>query len=303
MLIKNKQKIMNCAYDTTNIRIKLIDNQHIGIAHCCYREAEKVNPLSFNDLYNMSNEEFWNYLQESYKMIPPDHNYEPAYFCNTNQKCYYNDKEIKKIAVSVFRHCNIKCKMCMVSSNDFLPFEESKKLYFAILNKIKNHNLIQMSLTENGEPFIVKKETFEYLDSLTTNDFKQIEIISNMTLLNEDDILHLADINSRIPIVFAASCSGITKETYKAIHKNDNFDKVINNIISLCNKNFLSHISYVVQSENLHELPFIIDFWKSKNIHTCLQIHPIIGFNGNEVINTAEYKNFKSLYPNEMISI
>lgn len=302
-IITNTRHKMNCSYDTSNIRLKFADNSHIGVAHCCYKEKELVNIKSFDEIYKMSNDDFWNYLQESYKMIPDNHNYEPAYYCNTTQKCYYNDKYIDKIAVSLFRHCNLNCKMCLVSSNNFLSLEESKKIYFDVLYKVKGHNLSQIGLTQNGEPFLCKKETFDYLESLTVNDFKNIDIVTNVLLLNDDDILKLANIKKNINITIMASCSGITPETYSSIHCNNKFDKVINNIKKLHDSKLLSSISYVIQNENLHELPFVVDFWKNMNIHTTVYFHPIIGSNGPQIVKMKEYLEFKKKYPSECVNI
>ena len=50
-------------------------------------------------------------------------------------------------------------------------------------------------------------------------------------------------------------------------------------------------ISFVVQSENLHELSMLQDFWKDYNI-AGLAVHPIVGFNGNSIVNSPEFINF-----------
>ena len=293
MLITHKPNT-KCIADTKSIIIKLLNNNQIAIAHCCLREKEIVNPISLADFYKMDNITFWDYLQKSYKKIPENHKYEPDYYCNTKQLCFYNDKYINKVAVSTFRHCNIHCKMCLVSSNNYLPYNEEEKLYFNILEKLKGHNLEIIELTSNGEPFLSKEKTFNYLENLRPNiDCQTIEIVSNLTLLNSNDILRLKKIaDNGLHFNFMASCSAITEETYRKIHNNNNFNKVINNIIELNQLGLLTRISFVIQNENLHELEFLHDFWKSKNINTNLQIRYVIGSGGEQIAKLKIYDKY-----------
>lgn len=296
MIIRNKQRIMNCVYDTRGIRIKFVDANHIGIIHCCFREKEFTGIMSIDEIMKMSNNEFWTYLLESYKEIPSNHKYQPDYYCETDQNCYYNDKYLDSVTVTTFKHCNIKCKMCMVSDNSFMPYNKDVKIYFKLLNMLKGHNLRCIGLTGNGEPFLPKIETFEYLESLNSNDCEFVDFATNTLLLNKEDIDRLARINNEnIKLKFMCSCSAITPETYYKIHNNNNFDKVINNIRYMAEIGLTPLISFVIQSENLHELSMLQDFWKDYNI-SGLAVHPVVGFNGSFIANSPEYKNFKSLY-------
>lgn len=290
---------MDCAIPTYTLIIKLINNKQIGIAHCGHLEREIVDPLYFEEVDQMTSDEFWKYLQAAYKKIPAGHRYTPDYSCNTkNTVCLYNDKTLEKVVVSTYRRCNIKCPMCMVSSNSFLPADVDKKLYFNILNKLKGHGINEIGLTHNGEPFVAKKETFEYLDSLIPKiDCNKICITTNAILLNEDDILKLKKLKDRgIDIFLMTSCSAITEDTYKKVHNNDNFNKVIDNIILLSKYNLLSSISFVIQKNNLHELDYLKNFWRDKGVNAKLYTRIMYGFDGKDIVNMKEYKNFMIEY-------
>lgn len=295
MIINKKNKIcMKCAQDTRGIRIKFVDANHIGIVHCCFREREFTGIMSIDEIMKMSNDEFWTYLLKSYKEIPNNHKYQPDYYCETDQDCYYNDKYLDSVTITTFKHCNIKCKMCMVSDNSFMPYNKDVEIYFKLLNMLKGHKLRCIGLTGNGEPFLPKIETFEYLESLNSNDCEFVDFTTNTLLLSKEDIDRLAKINNEnVKLKIMCSCSAITPETYKEIHRNDNFNKVINNIRYMAEIGLTPLISFVVQSENLHELSMLQDFWKDYNI-AGLAVHPVVGFNGNSIANSLEYINYIS---------
>jgi MoaA/NifB/PqqE/SkfB family radical SAM enzyme len=298
-MLTTRKTYMNCRNATTNISILFADPKHIGISHCFYREMpeELSGILSISELFKMSDSEFKSYLTAAYREIPKTHDFNTTYYCDTNEKyCYYNDKSIKSIKVATFTYCNLdKCIMCNTADRK-LPLNDEIRLYFFILNKIKNMNLDFINFTTRGEPFFVKKQTFEYLKSLTLNDTKLICFNSNMVLLDEDDISELYNISKsiNIPIKMVASCSAITPETYKKIHVNNSFDKVVNNIKLLYKYDMLDFINFVVQFPNLHELEFYKKFWNEHGITEDSKIlcTPVIGHDGDKVVQTVEYKRF-----------
>lgn len=295
---KNEKQIMYCRNQTTNISIIFADNKHVGISHCYYREMpdELAGIISIDDLYKMSKDDFKDYLKKSYSEIPATHDYNTKYYCETKQdKCYYNDKCIKSIKVATFTHCNLnKCIMCNTADKK-MSLNEETKLYFHILNNIRGMNLDYINFTTRGEPFLLKKQTLDYLKTLTNNDTKLICFNSNMTLLNDSDIINLFNISQKIniPIKIIASCSAITPETYLKIHANNNFEKVVNNIKLLNKYNMLDFINFVVQFPNLHELEFYKNYWNEQGIgNNKLICTPVIGHGGEKVVQTVEYQRF-----------
>ena len=55
-------------------------------------------------------------------------------------------------------------------------------------------------------------------------------------------------------------------ERYKTIHKNNFFNKIVNNIKLLRELDMLCNINYVIQEENYFELELLKDFWKDNGI-------------------------------------
>lgn len=297
MIIRNSQ-VTKCINSHDRLHITFSGKDHICFCHCCRRPDEKSGIIAINTLYNLSKEEFKNLLLSAYTKIPENHRYETDFYCQANANCcVYNDRSLKFVAVDIFRYCNIHCPMCYISKTQFMTFDENKKLYFFILNNLKGLDLDTIQLTGIGEPFMLKKETIEWLSSLNINDVKNIFIITNTTLLELDDIIKLSEIskNTGVKINIMSSCSAITEDIYKIVHNNHNFNKVIENICNLNKYGLLQFINFVIQPENLHELEFYKQFWSELGIDTkkCLSNIIVGDYNTSiKIKNSEEYKNF-----------
>lgn len=249
--------------------------EDIIFIRCCLKEevSESLYTQNIREFSNLSKQELEKIINSvNFKVSANHDNSIYPYSCRTTKKfCDYEKFKINFITVAIQYQCNLKCIMCthgVSSIYNNLDAELYKRTYFNTLYNIKNMKLDTIELTQRGEPFFYKKETFDYIRSLTLNDCKKLHIITNATMLNSDDIYELYNISktNHIIIALAVSCSGITAETYKTIHKNNNFEKVVNNIKLLNNLGMLYSINYVIQEENYYELDLIKDFWKAYNI-------------------------------------
>jgi MoaA/NifB/PqqE/SkfB family radical SAM enzyme len=297
---------MKCQINTHSIKIsrKPFTDQ-IMLTRCCYKHQEITKLYNINEVINNNN--FIDDVLNSASIMPVNHDYTVyPHFCKTNEKkCDYSSDKINSIEIATTYACNLKCIMCGYRNFvDNINFLLDKQLYFHILNNIKNHHLETITLTTEGEPFFYKKETLDYLQSLTSNDTKNVFIISNLTLLDENDIYILKNINDKdVKIHIMASIDAISEETYKKIRKNNNFNKVINNVKLLNALNLLHSINYVIMPENLYELDFLYDFYKNININSS-KINYLV-FNGDDteetrnkinfILNSNEYKRFINL--------
>ena len=296
---------MNCEIGSGAIYIRKFsyDTNRIKIIRCCHRESEIIHEMTYDDIFKMSAAEFMQFLYDLYKIIPSNHDYKTYYYCKTKEKiCNYCDSYFNEIYVDILTHCNLKCSFCHIHQH-FIKTDEDIKLYFDILNKLRNNHLKILNLTCNGEPFYFKKDIFNYLESLTSDDFEVVKIISNLTLLNFNDIVHLYNIQKKnnIKIQIIASCSGITEETYKIMHNNNLFNKVVPNIRLLNYFGLLCAINFVIAPENLCELPNLKSFWANNGVHDYQVVGSVIIDNHDEyriknatniVLDSIEYKNF-----------
>lgn len=307
MLIKNKNNLHTYCGEYSTIRIvkSLYENNYIDIYNCYMQKTFNCkNPLahiSINEYEKIEN--LYNYLNDLHKKYENKQTFSRCYevgYGDSNNICKSYKKELKNITVSLQKRCNLSCIMCDNSIN----FEDDvfHKLYFKTLYKIKNNNLNEIRFTEEGEPFFYKKEMFDYLDSLTINDCKSVKIVTNLTLLNDDDIYHLNELKNKscIKYNFMFSIDAITEETYKKIRKNNLFDKVIHNAKIMISLGFNCIIHFVIMLENLHELSFYKEFWLNNGITDSNNIKACVLFDYcyhdknaiNYIINSNEWKEY-----------
>lgn len=286
---------MKCQINTHEIRLTLdwSNNNLINAIRCCYKENEIIKRYSLDEIINDNN--FINNLRNYVKEVK-NHDWKVYPYCNTQEKvCNWFNDEIDTITVSTSVACNLNCIMCGLKHK--LNKELDKSIYFTLLNKIKNNHLKTIGLTMEGEPFFYKNDTLEYIKSLTRNDCQCLYIISNLTVLNENDIVLLNNIKNKhnINILFEASIDGITEETYRKIRNNNKFNQVVNNAILLNNFKMLNKINFVAQPENLHELSFLNEYWAEKNIHNInvLLLNGVDQNKINFVLSSNEWKNYK----------
>lgn len=299
---------MHCRQNTHKIRISIPhgDNQNVVFYRCCWKEEpnEELFRMPLTEFNALSKEELQNIIKSMNGKIPENHNYDIFPSCYSDIGCCnYIDDDINTVAISIQYKCNLKCIMCCQRFKETYARHDDalyKEAYFNTLNKIKGMHLDQIELTERGEPFFYKKEIMEYLESLTLNDCKVVFIISNLVALTHDDIerLHNISVRSGIRILIIASCSGITEDTYKIIHGNVHFNRVVENIKHLDRLGLLLQINFVATPENIFELNMYESFWRDNGVKASLDAnyvvpgaHPIS--NCDEIIlNSPEWKTY-----------
>lgn len=269
----------------------------IDVFLCCTKSFYKpVKSLTINEV--LSDENFISTLTNIYNSITKEYRqlvpacYE-LYYGNKN---YCELTELQIIENSIQKTCNLTCSMCR---NNIVIDKEEANLYFKVLEKLKNGNLNTIGLTMAGEPFYYKKETFDYINKLDANtDCKELLIISNLTLLNDDDILQLKNIqNKGININLIASIDGITENTYQKIRRNKLFSKVMHNSELLIKNNVLKQINFVAQPDNINELCLSYEYWHNIN-NLQFNLIPLNGRNSEyykELIKTDEYSKYLKL--------
>lgn len=255
--------INKCVYPN-NVYLTITDDK-INVYTCCIHMGKSLDApilsIPVDKIYE------YDIFDELKKIRANKTNFKYKY--NNGDVCWCDEfNEVKNIHVSVSKVCNIDCKMCFVHDKIKTKdgIENDKKLYFYILNTLAKQNLDSIRFTESGEPFYYKKDVINWLDSLT--NIKTIYITSNLTLLTENDIetLHKIALKNNITFKIKASIAAMNNETYKKVHNNNNFNKVIKNAKLLNKYNMLDMIGFTVTPDNVYELPEAIEYWAKENV-------------------------------------
>ena len=127
--------------------------------------------------------------------------------------------------------CNLRCVMCFQvdksfsSKKNYMGFMELK-LFEKIIKDAKKNNCHAITLASRGEPTL-HKQFNELLQILNNENFLDLKLNTNATMLNEDKIHQILKTNFS-EIIFSVDAG--TKETYEKIRVLGKFDRVVNNI-------------------------------------------------------------------------
>lgn len=163
--------------------------------------------------------------------------------------------------------CNLKCKMCPLTSGlkrktGVLSFKNFKKVYDEI-------RVPYLNLTGLGEP-LLNPEIFKIISYARKNG-SLVKLDTNAMLLNEDNIRKLIRAN---PTFISVSLDGATKKSYESIRKGAKFEIVIENLKKLVKYRNQTgsktqiHLFFVLQRENFNELIDFIKFADSIGVDT-----------------------------------
>ena len=315
MIIKNsKKEILNKKHElhcrlsnTIRLVLPVFDSGCIYVYPCCvYQWSYMKNPIGkiyFDELKNINlydrlNEIWQNKIYKNvYASCFSNNDISPNNINIDNYTCDWASKDkFKNITVSFQKTCNLKCNVCR---KDYIKNTEIDEYYFNVLETLKGHGIKTLQLTQDGEPFFYKSRILSYLNSLTYNDFSDVFIISNLTLLNDDDIELLKEIkNNKIWIQIVASIDGMTPDTYKKIRGVNTFEKVMHNANLLNKYGLLSGVNYILSEDTINELPEAYEYWVNVS-KTELHVLPLNQNTENaeyeKIINTPAYKNYLML--------
>jgi len=191
-------------------------------------------------------------------------------------------------------YCNLKCKMCVQSTDPFLKrgflsYEDFK----IILNKLPF--IIGLMLQGFGEP-LLNKDLVKMIKYSSKKGYI-VETTTNGTLITNSVAEKI--VNSGLDSI-TFSLDGATKESYEFYRTGSNFESVIRNIKNLSelrkrrNSNLKIHINSIVTKRNYHELPDLVNLCGEMNIDEIF-----IGFMLVQGDFPIEFNTEQKIYPNE----
>ncbi len=234
----------------------------IQLSRCCLLEPEWH--IGYNDL--ICKQDIVEYIHELPLLSFPREALISGHPICNNSKCMLVDNnKIHTIIVGLSLACNLKCYNCWYDGCHY-DSQKKKDLYFHVLYGLKGHNLNKIVLTNKGEPFFYLKETLNYLSSLSINDTKEIEAVTNGNCLNKESINLLKSISKEkgIKFSFVFSMDAVTEDTYRKTRIGGDFNKVLTNL-SLCVDAFSPEnilVSFTCKRTNKNEISLVRSFYE-----------------------------------------
>lgn len=172
----------------------------------------------------------------------------------------------KAISIETINVCNLSCIMCPYTKMTREKTIMSMKLYKKIIDDISRSGIKEILLNFYNEPFL-DRNIFERIKYAKQKGLI-VSFFSNGTIMNKKEINKILK-SSLDKIKF--SFDGFSKETYEKIRRGANFEKTIQNIISLITrkkelglKKPKIWIYLVLMDLNKDELQDFKKFWKGK---------------------------------------
>jgi len=199
------------------------------------------------------------------------------------------DLPLEQVILPVTQRCNLKCPMCMRHNPENWAESDAAP---AILQSVFEaspflHSVITFGI---GEPLLYENLTgvIGELKRRMPED-NRVGFNTNGTLMIERTASRLIDIGVDW-ITF--SIDGATKPTYERIRIGANFDEVIKNIARTVeyrkasgHKELLLQANYVIQKENVHEIPAFAGLAGSLGLN-------LVTFNHLRDFKTGEFRMF-----------
>lgn len=188
--------------------------------------------------------------------------------------------------------CNFRCKHCY--QNQYNVDTISIEDYKYILDKTKeymekaNNALFHISIT-GGEPFLVSN-LYEYV-SIASEYFKDIAILTNGSLINEDSLCKLADDNPNLNRI-QISLEG-PEEINDEIRGKGSFKKITAAIPIIEKANLISSVSCTISSYNYNRIQELYDSLINLPVPpTRLWFDRCIPFKSTDILTPDQFKVF-----------
>ncbi len=156
--------------------------------------------------------------------------------------------------------CNLRCKHCYQEeySHKELPFEKLMMIASSITDALRKWNMVgRISLT-GGEPFF-SRHLFQLLNFFDNSDvIKQIDVLTNGTLIRDEDINKLNKINKLHQVQI--SMDGPNAAVHDSIRGQGVFNKVVKNIKKLKEAKIEVSLMFTLMKQNMKYSLDMLDF-------------------------------------------
>ena len=229
-----KQRIKSLLNESISNADEKVDSDYINDLELLYND---INEIVFNNFIHLNYPRF-SLTPHEYHWLKchPENEWIEYLVYRYRFKMYPIIKKLTKFPVHILIEstsiCNLKCTMCFQIDKSFSKNKSFMGimpwgLFTSIVDQAAEHNCRAITLGSRGEPTLHKRfgNMLHYIHQKGPFDIK---INTNATRLSEK-LCH--DILTSEVATLTLSIDASTKETYEAIRKGADFDKVLKNII------------------------------------------------------------------------
>lgn len=200
-------------------------------------------------------------------------------------------RRINYVRLAVTDRCNLRCFYCMpeegikyVARQDLLSYEEMERL----LRLLHDMGITKLRIT-GGEPF-VRRDMMDFLRTVNTIGFEQINITTNGTLTG-DLVPELKDIVHSVNL----SLDALDPERFFAITRRDAFAKVMETFFALMKHGVKTKINAVVMdgkniddlipmAQLAHQYPVDVRFIEEMPFNGEGSHYPVLEWNHRKIV-------------------
>lgn len=193
----------------------------------------------------------------------------------------------KVVLIDTVSYCNLKCSMCIHKDMTRKKGVIEWNLFTKIIDEIAENNKdIRVWMVFFGEPFILNKtkpSIFDMIRYAKSKGLTDVVLNSNGSLMDKDAAVKL--IESGLDAIYFG-IDALKPETYLKLRVGGDYDKTVNNILTLLNlKKELNSdlpkvfVQFVEMDENINEKDDFIKFWSQYDV--TVKIRPKVSWAGN----------------------
>lgn len=208
------------------------------------------------------------------------------------------NKRYLAIQLDTVMACNLRCKMCYFSDDEYVR-NNAKGIFsledLDIIAQVNFKNALKLQIGCGTEPTLFKHNK-KLIEIAKNYKVPYISMVTNGNLLSKKDISEFSDAGLN---EFIISMHGVTKTTYENFMSKANYEKfheVLGYISNekKTNSNLLLRINYTFNEDNFFELRHFFELFGHYSID-IIQLRPIDKI-GETTYNNFSLKNIETKY-------
>lgn len=168
--------------------------------------------------------------------------------------------------------CNLRCKHCLVSAGKSLEGEMTTEEIKRLIDEASELGVKRFYIT-GGEPFL-RDDIFEVINYITNGKGRELIILTNAMLLDEEKVTMLKSLNSPM-LVLQVSLEGPNAEIHDRLRGKGSFERALNGIRNLVKAGIVPVVSTAINRHNEDYIKETSDFLSRLGIkeHSILWMH------------------------------